>query len=263
MIEPKTEKHITGDNIPVTTVKPFEVVIPVYNEEKQLEKSILTLYEFLDQEYPSVQWNITIANNGSIDSTKEIAVRLAEKYERIKYFHLNEKGFGKAIKSVWNESTKVILGFMDLDLSTDLKHVPEAINILQDDSTDLVVGNRLGSKSLVENRKLLRKITSRVFNFILKKYLRVTFSDGMCGFKFIKKKSFVKLIDFGIHNDGWFFSTELLILAEWLNFNIYEIPVHWVDTKDSKVKIIELAKKFLKEMVKVKSRLRYKKYQRF
>jgi len=248
--------HLSGGNIYPTDVKSFEIVIPVYNEEEQLEQSILTLHHFLSTEYPSSQWRITIANNGSRDSTKEIAVNLVKTHKNINYFHLDGKGFGKAVKSVWKDSPYSILGFMDLDLSTDLKHLPEAIDILLDSRTDIVVGNRLLPKSVVENRSPLREITSRSFNLILKTYLKVRFSDGMCGFKFIRRESCAKLLDFGIQNDEWFFSTELLIIAEWLGFKIYELPIRWVDTDQSKAKMFELTKKYLGEMVRVKARLR-------
>ena len=237
-------------------LKHFEIVVPVYNEERQLKQSIMILYDFLNEKYPFSQWRVTIADNGSRDCTKEIALELTKKYEKIKYFRLNEKGFGKAVKSVWRESSCPILGFMDLDLATDLKHLPEVIDIFRNRDVDFVVGSRLLPESVVENRTLLREITSRVFNYILKKYLRVSFSDGMCGFKFIKKESYAKILKFGVQNDGWFFSTEILIIADYLNLKMYEIPVHWVDNEDSKVQLIELAKTYLKEMSKVKSRLR-------
>ena len=248
--------HLSDCNIYPTDVNSFEIVIPVYNEEDQLEQSILTLHHFLSTKYPSSQWRITIANNGSRDSTKEIAVNLVEKHNNINYFHLDGKGFGKAVKSAWKDSPYSILGFMDLDLSTDLKHLPEAIDILRDGRVDIVVGNRLLPKSVVENRSPLREITSRSFNLILMVYLNVSFSDGMCGFKFIRRENCAKLLDFGIQNDEWFFSTELLIIAEWLGFKIYELPVRWVDTDQSKAKIIELTKKYLREMIRVKARLR-------
>ena len=249
--------ELSSDSVTrATQAQSFEIVIPVYNEEEQLEHSILKLNRFLENKYPSRQWRITIANNGSTDSTKDVAVDLTKQHKQLKYCHLNEKGFGKAVKSAWQESPHSILGFMDLDLSTDLKHLPQAIDILHDGRADLVVGNRLLSKSVVENRTLLREITSRSFNFILKNYLKVSFSDGMCGFKFIRKESWAKLLDFGIQNDEWFFSTELLIIADWLGLSIYELPVRWVDTDQSKAKIIELTKKYLREMVRIKARLR-------
>lgn len=248
--------YLSDSNIYPTDVGSFEIVIPVYNEEEHLEQSILTLHHYLNTKYPSSQWRITIANNGSRDSTKEVAVNLVKTHKNINYFHLDGKGFGKAVKSVWKDSPYSILGFMDLDLSTDLKHLPEAIDILRDARSDIVVGNRLLPMSVVENRSILREITSRGFNFILKAYLKVGFSDGMCGFKFIRRESCVKLLAFGIQSDEWFFSTEFLIIAEWLGFKIFQLPVRWVDTDQSKAKIFELTNKYLREMVRVKARLR-------
>jgi hypothetical protein len=80
----------------------------------------------------------------------------------------------------------------------------------------------------------------------------------MCGFKFIKRESLSIILENGIGFDDWFFSTELLIVAEYVNLNIYDLPVTWTDDRNSKVKILELTKMYLIDMISLKGMLRKK-----
>ncbi len=234
----------------------FEVTIPVLNEEENLEKNIRVLHSFLKANFPNDgRWQIVIADNGSADKTFEIARRLSEKIKEVSCLKVPTKGVGLALKTSWEQSTAQIIGYMDLDLSTELPHFLEAYQALSEKGFDLVYGSRLHPESLVSGRTFKREITSRLFNLILKKYLKVRFSDGMCGFKFFKRQWYSNLYEGGAQNDGWFFSTELLTVAEWLNLKICELPVHWTDdVSSSRVKILPLAKRYLKAMWQLKKR---------
>jgi glycosyltransferase involved in cell wall biosynthesis len=230
----------------------FEITIPVLNEEKQLEEKVLQLYHFILNEFQSLHdWSIVIADNGSIDNTSIIGKNLASDYSRIKYIRLGEPGVGLALQASWNQSEAHIVGFMDLDLATNLNHLKEALNAIES-GYDLVYASRLHKHSKVIGRSLIREISSRVFNYILRSYLNVHISDGMCGFKFMKKEIFQKLYASGAKSKGWFFSTELIVIAEWLNYKILELPVDWTDTKESHVRIIPLAIQYLKSMKSLK-----------
>jgi hypothetical protein len=144
---------------------------------------------------------------------------------------------------------------MDLDLATDLRHFIEAYQAIDEKDYDLVYGSRLHAQSKVVNRTWKREIASRIFNGLLKSYLGVRFSDGMCGFKFLKRELYPELNRLGAQNDGWFFSTELLTVGEWLKLKIYELPIHWTDdTSSSKVKILPLAKKYIRSMIELKKK---------
>ena len=91
----------------------------------------------------------------------------------------------------------------------------------------------------------------RIFNTIVKKYLGVSFSDGMCGFKFLRTQVLQQLLNNGAESDGWFFCTELLVVGEWTGLKLYELPVKWTDSPDSKVKIGKLSWEYLKAMHKL------------
>jgi hypothetical protein len=120
---------------------------------------------------------------------------------------------------------------------------------------DVVYGTRLHRKSRVIGRTLKREITSRVFNFMLKTYLGTRFSDGMCGFKWLRRELVQPLMQAGAVSNGWFFSTELLALSEWKGLKMCELPVKWTDdTTGSKVNISRLAKQYIAAMRVLKKR---------
>jgi glycosyltransferase involved in cell wall biosynthesis len=237
-------------NSPVT----FEVTIPVLNEAETLVRQVEILHAFLDQYFPDPkQWRIVIADNGSTDATRELAEDLSRDYPRIEWVSVPRRGVGLALKTSWGQSQADIVGYMDLDLATDLPHFLEAYRAIAEAGYDLVYGTRLHPRSRVIGRPFKREVASRVFNLLLKTYLGVRFSDGMCGFKFLRREILPELMAGGAQNDGWFFSTELLTVAEWRNYKLYELPVQWTDdVSSSRVEILPLAKQYLRAMRELK-----------
>ncbi len=236
----------------------FDITIPVLNEEKTLDRQVRILYNFLSQHFPSTgQWQIVIADNGSTDNTLVIAQTLSQEFEAIRVVKVPRRGVGLALKTAWAQSKADIVGYMDLDLATDLPHFLTTYQALSVENYDLVYATRLHQKAKVIGRTLKREITSRIFNLILKLYLGVRFSDGMCGFKFLQRKHFDALHQAGAISDGWFFSTELLTIAEWKKLRLCELPVQWTDDPDSRVNIPNLAKQYLAAMKELKKRKKF------
>ncbi len=234
----------------------FDVTIPVLNEEATLAQNVSVLHAFLEEHFPDRnQWRIVIADNGSTDNTRAIAETLSGELAEVTWVGVPRRGVGLALKTSWGQSQADIVGYMDLDLATDLPHFLEAYEAIAEKGFDLVYGTRLHPKAQVLGRSLKREIASRGFNFLLRTYLRVGFSDGMCGFKFLRRSVYPSLHEGGAQNDGWFFSTELLTVAEWQKKKLYELPVKWTDdVSSSRVKIIPLAKKYLLSMYNLKKR---------
>lgn len=232
----------------------FDVTIPVLNEEETLDRQVRILHDFLQKNFPEPgQWRIVIADNGSTDRTRDIAAALCDDLPEVRLVKVPEKGVGLALKTSWTQSRADIVGYMDLDLATDLNHFIQAYNALATEGFDLVYGTRLHNKSRVIGRTLKREVTSRIFNFILKIYLGTRFSDGMCGFKWLRREHLPSLMNGGARSDGWFFSTELLTVAEWNGLKMCELPVKWTDdTSGSKVDIPRLARQYLRAMAALK-----------
>ena len=217
--------------------KSLEITIPVYNEEKELEEHVLKLYNFCKKNMEKYSWRITIADNASRDNTPIIASNLSKKYSEISLFRLEEKGRGRAVKRAWGNSEADFCSYMDLDLSTDLIHLPKIIKVLED-GYDIAIGSRLAKGARVEGRTAIREFTSRTLNFFfIKFWFRTHFTDAQCGFKAVTKRVVDQLIPYVKDND-WFFDGELLILGEKSGYRIYEEPVHWVDNPGSTVRLI-------------------------
>ncbi len=233
----------------------FDITIPVLNEEKTLVQQISLLHHFLLLHFPDrEQWKIVIADNGSTDNTWNLAENLCQDFPEVQAIKVPRKGVGLALKTSWTQSMADIVGYMDLDMATDLNHFLQAYSAIALQQFDLVYATRLHPQSIVIGRSVKREITSRVFNFILKTYLGTRFSDGMCGFKWLKRTHVETLIDGGAQSDGWFFSTELLAIAEWKKLRIFELPVKWTDDPDSRVNIPNLARQYLAAMAELKKR---------
>ncbi len=225
----------------------LDITIPVLNEEHRLERGITQTLKFLENSQIN-HYSITIADNGSEDGTEIIAQKLTRRFPEIRFFKTGEKGVGLALKQSWASSRSDLVGYMDVDLATDLNHLTTAYKMLHEDKIDIVNGSRLLPGSQVINRSLTRDITSVGFNFLLKFVFGTTFTDGMCGFKFVKKDSYEKLTQMGLDNNEWFFCAELLIKAELSGMQIYEVPVRWVDDRDSRVELIKTIGKYSKEI---------------
>ena len=220
-----------------------EIVIPVYNEQGELESSISRLCAYLTESFP-LSWLITIADNASIDDTWRIACRLAQRHDNVRAVHLDMKGRGRALRSVWSRSTSPVVAYMDVDLSTDLGALLPLIAPLVTGHSDLAIGSRLAASSRVA-RGPKREAISRTYNMILKATLHAGFSDAQCGFKAGRTEA-VKALLVLVEDQGWFFDTELLVLAEHNGLRIHEVPVDWVDDPDSRVHVASTAKDDLK-----------------
>ncbi len=231
----------------------IEITIPVLNEEKTLRKNIEKIINFFNESYPGLEnTNLIIVDNGSTDATGDIGLVLQGEHKNVHYMRVKDRGVGLALKSSWENSKADIVGYMDLDLATDLRHLPQAISALRIEGYDIATGSRLLPTSEVINRKLSRSFISRVFNIILRTYFSTNFSDGMCGFKFLRKDIYQDLFQSGAQSDGWFFATEILIVGEIRGYKVKDIPVFWVDDADSKVKISKLIIEYIKAMRRLK-----------
>jgi putative flippase GtrA len=225
----------------------LEVVIPVYNEARDLAASVARVVEHL----AALPWSfrVTIADNASTDGTAVVARRLAHTHPDVRVVHLAEKGRGRALKKVWGGSDAQVLVYMDVDLSTDLNALLPLVAPLISGHSDLAIGTRLGHGSRVE-RGPKRELISRGYNLLLRGTLRARFSDAQCGFKAIRADVAREVLPL-VEDNAWFFDTELLVLAERAGLRIHEVPVDWVDDPDSRVDIVRTALDDVRGIVRV------------
>jgi len=227
-----------------------DVVIPVYNEERDLARSVGVLWDFL-HENMSWRWQITVADNGSVDGTLDIAKALAQQYPNVGYIHLEQKGRGRALRRAWLESQADVVSYMDVDLSTKLDAFPKLLRALEE-GYDVAIGSRLMSGSRT-TRSLTRETTSRGYNLLIKAMFFPSFGDAQCGFKAVKRAVAQELIPF-VKDQAWFFDTELLLLAERKGYRIKQVPVEWVEDPDTRVRIARTVWEDVKGLFRVRFR---------
>ncbi|HSX49027.1 MAG TPA: dolichyl-phosphate beta-glucosyltransferase [Candidatus Saccharimonadales bacterium] len=230
----------------------LDVIMPVYNEEKDLEKKIVELYTFLKKNLNEFKWQIIIADNASKDKTELISRKLTRLYSTIKYIKLSQKGRGRALRYCWLKSKADVMCYMDLDLSTDLKYLKPLIVPLLTRGYNVSTGSRLMPGSRVINRTIKREITSRLYNVLIKIiFPGYKITDAQCGFKAITQKTAKKLLPL-IEDNQWFFDTELLLAAWKLKYKIHEEPVVWTDDPGSTVKVFDTARKDIEGLLRVR-----------
>lgn len=226
----------------------ISVVLPVYNEEEALTESVERLGRFLSETIED-SWGILIVDNGSTDSTLERIKELSRKYPYVEYIHMDKKGRGRALKKAWSESDADILSYMDVDLSTGLDAFPKLVKSIKE-GYDIAIGSRFVKGAVVE-RSLKREVLSKGYNLLLKLVLNVNFSDAQCGFKGINRRVVAEVLP-KVKDTEWFFDTELLYRAQKGGLKIKEIPVEWVEDKDTKVKVWKTVYDYVKSTLNLR-----------
>lgn len=230
----------------MSSSKNILIVIPIYNEEKVLKETVETTLHFMETK--NYTYNIVVADNNSTDTSPEIAKNLTKKHEKISYLHLPRKGRGFALRTAWIESEADVLVYMDVDLSSPLKALPDLIDPILNDEADIVFGSRLKKPhGQAINRKFTREITSRGYNMLLQFFMGAEFQDAQCGFKAISKQAFLTL-EPETKNNTWFFDSEILLLGQYKKLRLKEIGIRWEDDPQSSVNVVATAIENLKEM---------------
>ena len=239
-------------------MKRILITIPCYNEELVLEKNTIAIMEYAKVHLADFDWKILVIDNNSGDKTFEIGNRLKASYpDKISVFQEKKAGRGVALRSAWKYFSDFdVYSYMDADLATDIRDF-RFIVLKVADGHDLVTGSRYLPESNIK-RSFLRETMSRIYNLILKLALNVSFRDAQCGFKAMSTR-LVKELFGKTRDNGWFWDTELMILACRQGYKVLEVPVSWRETRDelrrSKVSPFTEAVRQLRNIWKMRKRL--------
>lgn len=240
----------------------IDILFPVLNEHLRLERGIERFMDFA-KENIKVPYNVVIIDNGSDDDTPEIGRLLDDKYECVKYVRLDERGVGIAFKYGIELTDSDIVGYMDIDLSTDLNSLVEAIDLFEkNNEIEYINGTRFHKKSNTIGRKWYRKFISKVLLIILKFGLNMRATDALCGFTFLRSEIAKKLIKECSDDRGWFYTVEFLLRAERMGVGIYDMPVTWRDDYDTTVNIRKTTANYLKRIVALRKMFRIERKKR-
>lgn len=239
MTVPATEEgastpDLSGSRWGPKQVVTVDVMVPVYTEERALPGCLRVLRAFLEDQFPFA-WTITVVDSASTDRVLQIVTELAGSDDRVRVLHLDRKGQGYALRTAWSHSDADVVVYLDADLSTSLDALLPLVVPLVNGHSDIAIGSRLapGSRTV---RSTHRELISRCYNAVIRITHGARFSDAQCGFKAARTDVARRLLEH-VHDDGWFFDTELLLLAEHNGLRIHEVPVDWVEGVDSRVRI--------------------------
>lgn len=221
-------------------------MLPIYNEEEQLEASMRTLFDYATKNLSEYEWRVHVGDNASKDRSKEIYTRLHnENPTKFTFRTLDRKGRGLNQRESFLKEDFDIAIYMDVDLSSDINAIKDMVDHIRDRKSDLSIGSRLLPTSKVVGRKLLREITSRGYVFIIKTLASTKISDFQCGFKAISKDLALKIVP-EVEDNTWYFDTELVLLTEKSGYKIYECPILWTDDPGTTVNVVSTAIEDLK-----------------
>ena len=226
----------------------INLLFPVLNERLRLENGIEKTMDYI-KENIAIPCQLTILDNGSEDETPEIGKKLEEKYPEVTYVRVGERGVGVAFRKGIELNECALVGYMDIDLSTDLKHLGQTIELFQKrQELDYVNGSRFSKESDTKGRKWYRKITSRGLVLLLKGFFHMKATDAVCGFTFLRKDAAEKLVAASSNDNGWFYTIEFLLRAERMGMEIYDMPVEWREDYNTTVKVWKTIKNYLIQM---------------
>ncbi|MBR5361511.1 MAG: glycosyltransferase [Lachnospiraceae bacterium] len=230
----------------------INLLFPVLNERLRLANGIERCVAYV-RENVDIPCTLTIIDNGSDDETPEIARSLEAKYEEVEYVRIEERGVGIAFKTGIERTTADIVGYMDIDLSTDLKYLSETISLFENDKELMYVnGTRFSKDSDTRGRKWYRKITSAGLVFLLKTRFKMKASDALCGFTLLRTPLAKELVEQCSDDHGWFYTVEFLLRAERMGVKIIDMPVEWVEDYNTTVKVWKTIKNYIKQMHRLK-----------
>ena len=215
------------------------IIFPVLNERIRLERGVTKTVEYLT-EIGFSDYEIIIVDNGSEDETPQIGQRLCEIYPRVQFERINVRGVGAAFRRGVELGSGEIVGYMDIDLSANIRHLGEAIEIFDGSpEVDYINGSRFAKTSKTEGRKWYRQITSQGLLILLKLFLGMKCTDAICGFTFLRREKALELIQASSQDNGWFYMIEFLLRAEKRHMNVLDYPVEWQEDYNTTVKIFK------------------------
>lgn len=223
----------------------INILFPVLNERLRLQSGIERSMEYL-RENVTIPYSLTILDNGSEDETPQIGRELAEKYPEVSYVRVGERGVGVAFRKGIELNESSIVGYMDIDLSTDIKYLGKTIQLFQErPKLQYVNGSRFSKESDTKGRKWYRKITSMGLVILLKTIFHMKATDAVCGFTFLRKEAAEQLVKESSRDNGWFYTIEFLLRAERDGMVIYDMPVEWQEDYNTTVKVWKTIKNYL------------------
>jgi dolichyl-phosphate beta-glucosyltransferase len=226
----------------------ISIVIPAYNEERRIGKTLRKISEYLDEN--RIAYELILVDDGSTDSTKEQVLDLDQKNTIILS---NKRNMGKGYsvrKGILNAKYPYVL-FTDSDLATPIEEL-ERFGPNIDKGYDVIIGSRNLPKSRIENpQPFHRRIMGKIYSFIVSVIGVSGFRDTQCGFKLFRTDAAKDIVSRQTIA-GFSFDVELLLIAKIRRHRIKEMPVIWNNNIESTLSPMKHSIQMLKDLIKIR-----------
>lgn len=235
------------------------MVIPAYNEAAIISRNVETVLAFM-QSQTGYDWHLMVAEHESTDGTVPALEALAQRHPRqvFSFAALPARSKSDAIRQAWLAQAADVYLYMDADLSTDIRHIPELVAGIRE-GFEIVTGSR-GLKGSLVARSMQRNLISKGYNRITKLLFALPVHDLQCGFKAVSRRALDDIVRQTRYLKEGFMDTEMLILAARKGYAIKEIPVVWKDDRKSKFNFFMVAVRFIANLLRVKRDLALGRY---
>ena len=228
----------------------YSLVIPAYNESARLGGTLEKVLAYVSAHDCDAE--VIVVNDGSSDSTAEIAHGFAKKNPRLRLIeNPGNRGKGYSVRNGMLNARGRILIFSDADLSAPIEEAPKLLNALAA-GADIAIGSRwLRADLQMQRQPLHRQLFGRIFNLLLRMILGLNFKDTQCGFKAFRQPAAQAIFPLqGI--ERWGFDPEILFLARKFGFKVAEVPVAWGHSGDTRIHpLIDGSRMFI-EMLRIR-----------
>ena len=231
----------------------ISLCIPMYNEEKVIEKTLDTLSSYMENTFLD-NYEIILINDGSKDRCADIVKKY--KNDKIKLIDYSEnRGKGYAVRQGVLASSGDVVMFTDCDLAYGCDVIKTFYDEMQEKKADVAVGSRNLDKKGYEGYSFLRKLVSKAYIKVLCVIGGLKLSDSQCGCKAFSGEMGRKIFSH-CEIDRFAFDFEAILIATRAKAKIIEIPVRIIQNSESSMNIVKDSIKMVRDIIKMKKRIK-------
>ncbi len=228
----------------------LSVVVPAYNEEERLPRTLARLHEYYEAQPYS--FDVLVVSDGSKDRTAQIVEEFAKTHPHFSVLDYQpNRGKGYAVRRGMLEATGDLVLFCDADLATPQEETEKLLEHIHA-GANVAIGSRPLRESKLERRQpLYREILGRLFNRAVQTLAIKGIDDTQCGFKIFTRVASQEVFS-RCKLDGFSFDFEALMVARDLGYRIDEVPIRWSHQEGSKVVLLRDGPRMLRDLVRLR-----------
>jgi dolichyl-phosphate beta-glucosyltransferase len=236
---------MAGEQAPV-----LSVVIPAFNEEQRLPRTIEQIERYLAGRQDS--YELILVDDGSTDGTRLVMDAAAARNQRVRLEALPaNRGKGRALAAGVAIASGAQVLVTDADLSTPIEELGKLEAALKAGAGVAIASRAIKGSRIEIPQPIYRVAMGKVFNLIVQIVLLPGIWDTQCGFKLFRA-DVAHPVFAGLTTDGFGYDPEVLYLAKRRGVKIVEVPVVWRHSAPTKVMPIRSSLDMFKHVVRVK-----------